>query len=82
MAESKTASKEAAVQEEAAATGLEFSAAVLGWLRDTQTQILEIQGQVTQPTLAVDAHALQHLTLISQVVGQAVEDLGRQLPAE
>jgi hypothetical protein len=82
MADSKAATKDAAVQEEAAPTGLEFSAAVLAWLRDTQVQIQDIQGQMPQPTLAVDAHALQHLSLVSQVVAQAVEDLGLQAPAE
>jgi hypothetical protein len=54
---------------------LDFSNSVYSWLQDSQEQITELQGKAEDPGLAVNAHALQHLTQIGRAVDQAKEDL-------
>jgi hypothetical protein len=60
---------------------MKFSSEVYEWMKDAHAKVAEFADQMGTPALAVDAHALQHLTQIRRDLEQAVADLGTQLPA-
>jgi hypothetical protein len=61
---------------------LKLSSDVYQWMKDAHAQVAGFADQMGTPGLAVDAHALQHLTLIRRDLEQAVADLGTQLPSD
>jgi hypothetical protein len=64
------------------ANPLGFAAAVYKWVSDADKQIADMQEEAGAPTLAVDAHVLQQLSRIRMVLGDAMTDLGIQLPED
>jgi hypothetical protein len=61
---------------------LEFAAGVYKWVSDADKQIADMQEQAGTPSLAVDAHVLNQLSRIRMVLGDAMTDLGIQLPED
>lgn len=64
------------------ANPLAFSAAVYKWVSDADKQISDMMEEAGTPTIAVDAHVLQQLSRIRMVLGDAMTDLGIQLPED
>lgn len=61
---------------------LGFAASVYQWVTNADKQIADMQEEAGSPTLAVDAHVLQQLSRIRMVLGDAMTDLGIQLPED
>ena len=61
---------------------LGFAASVYKWVTDADKQIADMQEEAGSPTLAVDAHVLNQLSRIRMVLGDAMTDLGIQLPED
>jgi hypothetical protein len=61
---------------------LGFAAEVYKWVAEADKQIVDMQEKAGAPTLAVDAHVLQQLSRIRMVLGDAMTDLGIQLPED
>jgi hypothetical protein len=64
------------------ANPLGFAAEVYKWVSDADKQITDLQDKAGAPSLAVDAHVLNQLSRIRMVLGDAMTDLGIQLPED
>lgn len=64
------------------ANPLAFAAEVYKWVSDADKQVSDLQEKAGAPSLAVDAHVLNQLSRIRMVLGDAMTDLGIQLPED